>query len=164
MHVFIVNFGYKTLRYLPMMELFLADAISKKGGHQVRIFTVMSNESNDKAIDSLKEYGDNFVTIVWETLASKSVTYIKKSMDFARLYKKKCKSPLLVGGYWASTVGDHFDEFSIFDYIIEGYSADQIGNAVNNWEWAKKDRKISARAQIDWNHYDLNTDFLVDPS
>ncbi|MFX0053159.1 MAG: B12-binding domain-containing radical SAM protein, partial [Candidatus Hermodarchaeota archaeon] len=74
------------------------------------------------------------------------------------------ESPLLVGGYWASTVGDHFDEFSIFDYIIEGYSADQIANAVNNLEWNKKDRRISALAQIDWNQYNLNTHFLVDPS
>lgn len=164
MQINIVNFGYQDFRYFPMMELFLADAIKRRGGHEVKIYTVMNDENHAKMIARLKEDSDDFITIIWETLSSKSNSYIKKTIEFARQYKKMCNSPLLMGGYWASTVSRHFEEFEVFDYIIEGYSAERIADAIDHLNEKTDDRYINALEQIDWSKYDLNMDFLDNPS
>ncbi|MBN1797187.1 MAG: hypothetical protein JW822_01330 [Spirochaetales bacterium] len=136
-----------------MMELFIADALNGKSENEVKIFTLIMKESSEELINRLSKNDKDSITILWEILSSKSTSYIKKSIEFAKVYKEKCRSPLLIGGYWASTVSDHFKEFDIFDHIIYGYSIDSIAQAIKNWEITRTKRIIYAKGQAKWNKY-----------
>ncbi|MCG8551798.1 MAG: radical SAM protein [Desulfobacterales bacterium] len=159
MRIDIVNFGGQKFRYLPMVELFLADALTKRGVEEVYIHTLMKSEKFGPLMDTL--CANDGPVIFWESLSSKSVYYISNGMDFCREFTNVSERPTFFGGYWASTVADRFPDFKIFDSIIRGYGIEVITDVLMSGTTA--DIFIDATVPCDWNAYNLALDCLVSP-
>lgn len=159
MRIDIVNFGEQEFRYLPMVELFIADALKKRGADGVYIHTQMNSEEFGPLMEML--CANEGPVVFWESLSSKSVSYVSNGMAFCREFTSRSDRPTFFGGYWASTVADHFPEFEIFDCIIRGYSIDVIADALMSA--GPPQATVDARFPCDWNAYDLALGCLVSP-
>lgn len=147
------------MRYLPMYELFLGDALKKRGVEEVYIHTLMADEPFSSLTETLN-HSDGPV-LFWESLSSKSVGYISNGMDFCGYFKSRTHRPLFLGGYWASTVAKEFNEFEMFDYIIQGYGFEAVVDHLLSPEPAG--HYLDAHSPCDWNAHDLALDCLVSP-
>lgn len=164
MKVRLLNFGAGACRYLPMFELFLAAALETRGHEEVSIRTLMDTEPEEDFIRALAGAGEDTMVILWETLSSKSAAYAKRMVRFGRLYRERGGTvPLLIGGYWASSVARSYAEFESFDSIIVGYSIARLADAVDGWAQGQRPREIDARGQAEWDDYELAPRFLEAP-
>ena len=159
MRIDIVNFGGEDFRYLPMYELFLANALKKRGDISVYIHTLLLGETYESLSRTLN--AAEGPVLFWESLSSKSVGYILNSMEFCRQFASTTSRRTYLGGYWAGTVAEDFSEFDIFDYIIKGYGFDQVVDHL--LDDAPSERFLDACTPCDWNAYDMALDCLVSP-
>jgi hypothetical protein len=142
-----------------MYELFLADALKKRGVGEVRIHTLLEGESFEPLMQVLN--ASDGPVLFWESLSSKSVGYILNGMEFCKSFTSKTNRRTVLGGYWASTVAKDFPEFDVFDVVIQGYGFEQVVDCLLSD--GSTERFVSASTPCDWNVYDMALDSLASP-
>lgn len=123
-----VNFRHRKdggvyICWLPMHELFIAKGLEKASvAENIELYTVYTHEDPRKYFDQWK---DADFLIFWDTYA-RSSHYVSRYFDLAQEVKAALSVPTAFGGYWATSYGEDYSEFSVFDTIIRGYSIDGV--------------------------------------
>jgi len=155
--IVIVDCRSKGVRYLPQYELFLASELEEKTVSCPKIITIFPSTNFYRILEKLAQAD---LILLWEFFSTKSYSYLSLYFEIARFLKKKnLSTPLVFGGYWATTHGRYFKEFKVFDYILEGFSFEKITDILANFS-GSKGRFFDARGRVDWNKYDLNLKYL----
>ena len=154
--ILIVNCRSNKVRYLPQYELFLSNRLEEKLGIVPKILTVFP-KSNFLKI--LREIQKKELVIFWESFSTKAYSYLSIYLHLAKFLKKRIETPLMFGGYWATTHGRYFKEFDVFDYILEGFSIERIAEVLVHFP-SFDGKFINVRGQLDWNKYELNLKYL----
>lgn len=161
-NIHLVNCRSLDVRYIPMYECFLADALKSKIDCNVSITTVFVYENAEKIRSKI--IGDDDIIIMWEFFTTKAKDYIYKYFEIAKYLKGQVKNPLFFGGFWSTTHGEYFQEFEIFDYLLKGYNIDRIADKILQYTQAGiKESVVDVEGPLEWDRYDFNIEYLDEP-
>lgn len=158
--IVIVNCRSKEVRYVPLYELFVAEALKKNNlADKVEVYTIMKGESVEKYLPCWKDA--DFV-LFWEYYGIKAPYHVKLYFDLAKTVKEECNVEVFFGGYWATAYGKYFKEFGVFDNVFEGYSIDELVKAVSEGITGRE-RIIKIHGDSNFEKYPLNLSYLRTP-
>jgi radical SAM superfamily enzyme YgiQ (UPF0313 family) len=158
--IVIVNYRSNDVIYLPNYELFIAEAMKSHGvAEDIKTFTLFNHENLEKYFPQWK---DADLILCWESFSTKAPTYVSSYFRLAKAVKQKLKAPILFGGFWATSYGRYFNEFKVFDKIIEGFSIDKLVDALSNYQNGT-DRFINIYGDSNYDKYPLNMEYLATP-
>ncbi|MBN1797188.1 MAG: radical SAM protein [Spirochaetales bacterium] len=155
--IYIIICRSKEVRYIPMYALFLAREIEYRCGNKVEIITVMNNDNIKSELKELLH--KNALIIFWETFSTKAYWYISNYFKIAQYLKQNTKNTLVFGGFWASSYGRYFKEYNVFDYIMEGFSIEEIVKLIKR-NAMQNNRFLNVKGKLDWNTYNLDLKYL----
>jgi radical SAM superfamily enzyme YgiQ (UPF0313 family) len=143
-----------------MYELFLAEAMKTHGlSQEIQIYTLLKKENPKKHFN---EWRDADLIICWEFFSTKAPAYVLKYFELASIIKAELNVPLYFGGFWATAYGRYFEEFSVFDKIIEGYSIDCLVDSLSA-DIMTDNRFIDSSGDSNYEKYPLNLSYLATP-
>lgn len=150
--------GDQYVCWLPMHELLMSRALKEAGvSDEVEIYTLYTHE---KVSDYLPQWTDADVFVCWETFARGS-RYVEHYFPLAEELKAAYGKPVLFGGYWATSYGEDYPEFRVFDGVFQGYSIDGVVNSLA--EGADTDFVRPVHGSSDFAKYDLDLSTIATP-
>ncbi len=159
----IVTFGRAKPRYLPMFEIFLADAL-RDGGVEPTIVTIFNRDSWKRWLGFFASMPEDTPLLFWESKSAKSFRYILNLFRFARAARENLRQPVILGGYWPTIAADHFEEeFEPFHTLVKGFDISRISRFLLETELRSLPDEVDATGQPDWDRYTLELGFLRNP-
>ena len=148
--------GEPFMCWLPMLEMFVCKAVRRMNlCESAEIYTLYTHETASAYYDAWED-ADLFV--FWETYA-RSARYVDRYFKLARQLKERFGKPVLFGGYWATSYGEYFEDFRVFDSIIRGYSINGVSGILQE---GFDDRFVrTAFGPSGYDAYDLDPSFIA---